>query len=178
MLRRLANTDHARLILARRLQARGPHTEGFQIPDTQDVGRDDGSNQGHISNKSASQAGPDIQTFEAGTTSQLAGFASHSTRIGTMGTSTVSSGHKTGTQLLNEHQQRGHIVQYEGYLCIGHTEHNPLYGCRVWVDGRLEGTSNDKCRKKDAKEEAAFEAAKSLLLTERASAPMILVSPI
>ena len=59
MLRRLANSDHANLILACRLQAQGPHSEGFQIIDVQNAGEDDGSNQGHISDASASQAGPD-----------------------------------------------------------------------------------------------------------------------
>ena len=67
MFRQLSNTDHARLILARRLQARGPHTEGFQIPDAQDVGGDDNSHQGHISDVSASQAGPgDTETVPTG----------------------------------------------------------------------------------------------------------------
>lgn len=59
VLKRLANSDHATLILARRLQARGPHTEGFQILDVHDDDDDDGSNQGHISDVSASQAEPD-----------------------------------------------------------------------------------------------------------------------
>jgi hypothetical protein len=40
VLKRLVNSDHATLILARRLQARGPHTEGFQILDVHD---DDGT---------------------------------------------------------------------------------------------------------------------------------------
>jgi len=59
VLRRLANSDHATLVLARRLQARGPHTEGFQILDVHNAGEDGGSNQGHISDVGASQAGPD-----------------------------------------------------------------------------------------------------------------------
>ena len=59
MLKRLANSDHATLLLARRLQARGPLTEGFQILDVHDDDDDDGSNQGHISDVSASQAEPD-----------------------------------------------------------------------------------------------------------------------
>ncbi len=59
MLRRLANSDHATLVLARRLRTQGPHTEGFQILDVHDDDDDDGSNQGHISDVSASQAGPD-----------------------------------------------------------------------------------------------------------------------
>ena len=67
MFRQLANTDHARLILARCLQARDPHTEGFQIPDTQDVGGDDNTHQGHISDVRVSQAGPDdTETVPAG----------------------------------------------------------------------------------------------------------------
>ena len=59
MLRRLANSDHATLILASRLQAQGPHTEGFQILDVYDDEDDDGSNRGHISDVSVSQAGLD-----------------------------------------------------------------------------------------------------------------------
>ena len=113
---------------------------------------------------SASQAGPNIQTFEAGVTSQLAGSASHSTEIGTMGTGTGGGGSKPATMLLNEHHQRGYTVRYEEYLCIDHTESRPQYGCRVWVNEQLKGTANNKSRKKDAKEEAALEAAASLLL--------------
>lgn len=71
---------------------------------------------------------------------------------------------KSGTQLLNEHGNRGNTIRYEEYFCIGHTEHEPQYGCRVWVNGQLKGTANNKPNKKKAKEEAAFEAATSLLL--------------
>ena len=71
----------------------------------------------------------------------------------------------SGTQLLNQYQQRGNIIRYEEYLCIGHTEHEPQYGCRVWVNGDPKGTANNKSSKKKAKEAAASEAAKSLLLT-------------
>jgi hypothetical protein len=61
VLRRLANSDHVTLLLARRLQARGPQTEGFQILDIHDDEDDDGSNRGHISDVSASQAEPQSQ---------------------------------------------------------------------------------------------------------------------
>ena len=57
MLKRLANSDHATLILARRLHAQGPHSEGFQILDVHNAGEDGSNNQGHISDVSASQAG-------------------------------------------------------------------------------------------------------------------------
>ena len=73
---------------------------------------------------------------------------------------------KSGTQLLNEHENRGNIIQYEEYICTGHSENQPQYGCRVWVNGHPKGTSNYKSSKKKAKEEAAFEAATSLLLTD------------
>ncbi len=72
---------------------------------------------------------------------------------------------KSGTQLLNEHHQRGNIIRYDEYLCNGHTEHNPQYGCRVWVNGEPKGSANNKSSMKKAKEEAAAEAATSLLLT-------------
>ena len=58
MLKRLANSDHASLILACRLQARGPHSEGFQVLDVQNAGEDGGSNHEHIPDVSASRAGP------------------------------------------------------------------------------------------------------------------------
>jgi hypothetical protein len=59
VLKRLANSDHATLILARRLQARSPFTEGFQIIDVYGDDRDDGGNQGHISDVSVSRTEPD-----------------------------------------------------------------------------------------------------------------------
>ena len=59
VLKRLADSDHVALILARRLQARGPHTEGFRILDVQDDCEDNGTTQGHISDVSAFQTGPD-----------------------------------------------------------------------------------------------------------------------
>ena len=46
VLKRLVYLDHATLILARCLQARGPHTEGFQNVDVHD--EDDGDNRGPI----------------------------------------------------------------------------------------------------------------------------------
>jgi Double-stranded RNA binding motif len=73
---------------------------------------------------------------------------------------------KTGTQLLNEHLQRGHYLQYEEYLCEGHTEKSPQYGCKVLVDGALVGNANYRGRKKDAKEAAALMAVEALFLME------------
>jgi len=55
--KQLVDLDHANLILARSLQARGPHTEGFQIPDVRD--EDGGDTRGPISGTRASQAEPD-----------------------------------------------------------------------------------------------------------------------
>ena len=55
-MKRLVDSDHATLTLARRLQSRSPHAEGFQIFNIQDDDQDDGGNQGHISDVSASQA--------------------------------------------------------------------------------------------------------------------------
>ena len=72
---------------------------------------------------------------------------------------------QVGTQLLNEYMNRGNTIRYEEYLCTGHTEHEPQYGCRVWVNGAPIGTANNKSNKKKAKEGAALEAAKFLLLT-------------
>jgi len=54
VLKRLVNLDHATLILARCLQAQGPHTEGVQILDVH--AEDVGDSQGRISDVSASQA--------------------------------------------------------------------------------------------------------------------------
>lgn len=71
---------------------------------------------------------------------------------------------KSATQLLNEYMQSGHDVQYEEYICRGHTVSSPQYGCRVWVNSAPLGTANNKSSKKVAKESAALEAAKSLLL--------------
>ena len=72
---------------------------------------------------------------------------------------------KTATQLLNEYQHRGNTIRYEEYLCAGHTDHEPRYGCRVWVNEELKGLANNKSNRRKAKEEAAFEAVTSLLLT-------------
>jgi len=71
---------------------------------------------------------------------------------------------KSGTQLLNEHQQRGNTIYYEEYHCTGHTVNTPQYGCRVWVNGNCEGTANNRASKQKAKEAAALNAAESLLL--------------
>ena len=59
VLKRLADSDHATLILARRLHAQSPHAEDFQILDVHDGCDDNGSNQEHISDLSASQAEPE-----------------------------------------------------------------------------------------------------------------------
>ena len=59
VLKRLADSDHATLVLTRRLQARSPYTEGFQILDVHDDDEDDGGNQGHISDVSVSRTEPD-----------------------------------------------------------------------------------------------------------------------
>ena len=56
VLKRFAESDHATLILARRVEARGPHTEGFQ--DLEVHGEGNGSNQGPISDVGVSQAKP------------------------------------------------------------------------------------------------------------------------
>ena len=67
VLKRLADSDHAALILARRLHARSPHTEDFQILDIHGGCEDNGSNHGHISDVSASQAErDDTETGPAG----------------------------------------------------------------------------------------------------------------
>ena len=57
ILKRLADLDHATLILARRVQARGSHIEGFQDFDVH--GEGDGIDQGPISDMVVSQAEPD-----------------------------------------------------------------------------------------------------------------------
>jgi len=112
-----------------------------------------------------------LQTCEAGATSQLAESASHdlsgghSTGIETMDTGTSNLREKTATQLLNEHHQRGNTIRYEEFLCDGHTDHSPQYGCRVWVNGEPKGFANNRSSRKKAKEEAASEAVMTLLLT-------------
>ena len=55
VLKRLADSDHAALILACRLHARSPHAEDFRILDVQGGCEDNGNNQGHISDVSVSQ---------------------------------------------------------------------------------------------------------------------------
>ena len=51
--KRLVDLDHATLVLARCIEGRGPHTEGFQILDVNV--EDDGANRGRITGMSASQ---------------------------------------------------------------------------------------------------------------------------
>ena len=57
VLKRLADLDHATLILARRVQTRGSHIEGCQDLDVH--GEGDGIDQGPISDMVVSQAEPD-----------------------------------------------------------------------------------------------------------------------
>ena len=57
VLKRLVDLDHATLILARRVQARGSHIEGFQDLDVH--GEGDNINQGPISDMVVSQAESD-----------------------------------------------------------------------------------------------------------------------
>jgi len=59
VLKRLADSDHDALVLACRLRARSPHTEGFLIHDVHGRCEDNGSNQEHTSDINASQAKPD-----------------------------------------------------------------------------------------------------------------------
>jgi hypothetical protein len=71
VLKRLAKSDHTTLILACRLQARSPNTKGFQIIDVYDDDRDDGCNQGHISDVGVSRTESDdtgtVPTVGSGT---------------------------------------------------------------------------------------------------------------
>ena len=67
--------------------------------------------------------------------------------------------------LLNEYEQLGHLVVYKEFECAGHTDHLPQYGCELSVNGNLEGTAQDQPNKKAAREEAARQAAESLLLS-------------
>ena len=100
VLRRLANSDHATLILARTLQARGPQTEGFQILDMHDDDEDDGSDQGHISDVSTSQAERnDTVTVPALTT----GSAQPPTGVST---TTPATGGNVGNVVLIEPQSQ------------------------------------------------------------------------
>ena len=57
VLKRLTDLDHATLILARRVQARGSHIEDIQDLDVHDEG--DGVDQGSVSDMVVSQAEPD-----------------------------------------------------------------------------------------------------------------------
>ena len=56
VLKRLAESDHATLMLAHHVEARGPHTESFQNLEVH--GEGDGSNQGPISDMGVSRAEP------------------------------------------------------------------------------------------------------------------------
>ena len=56
VLKRLADSDHATLILAHCLEARGSHTEGFQ--DLEVYGEDDGRNQRLVSDVTHAQCRP------------------------------------------------------------------------------------------------------------------------
>ena len=90
----------------------------------------------------------------------------HSTGIEPMdtGTSTGNLRQRAPTQLLNEYQYDGHTVLYEIYLCAGHNDARPQYGCKVWVVGQLKGDAKDISGKIRAKQAAALEAVTSLLL--------------
>ena len=83
VLKRLADTDHAALILARRLHARSPHAEDFRIMDVHDGCEDNGSNRGHISDVNPSQA----ERGDTGT--GPAGSARISNRIDIIGVSNL-----------------------------------------------------------------------------------------
>jgi dsRNA-specific ribonuclease len=71
---------------------------------------------------------------------------------------------KRATMTLNEHRQRGHTVFYKVFECPEHTCHLPKYGCKVYINNRVEGTSQDRRSKKAAKEAAARKAVESLIL--------------
>ena len=95
--RRLSNSDHTTLILAHSFQARGPHTEGFDVHDDNE---DDGSNQGHISGVSASQAERnDTETVPALAT----GSAPPPTEVST---ATPASGGNVGNVVLIDPQSQ------------------------------------------------------------------------
>ena len=100
VLRRLSNADHTSLILAHSFQARGPHTEAFQIPDVHDDNDDDGSNQGHISDVSTSRAARnDTDTVPALTTGSALPRAEVST-------ATPASGGNVGNVVLVDPQSQ------------------------------------------------------------------------
>ena len=67
--------------------------------------------------------------------------------------------------LLNEYEQLGHLVVYEEFECNGHIGHIPQYGCKLLVNGDIKGTSQNQPNKKAAREEAARQAAESLVLS-------------
>ena len=120
-------------------------------------------------------AGNNTQTSEAGTSSQLAESASHdlsgghSTGIETVGTGTGNLRQKTATQLLNEYGCWAHGIIPSNtsniYLCTGHSDAKPQFGCRVLVNGQPKGNTNNKSSKREVREEAASEAVTSLLMT-------------
>lgn len=72
---------------------------------------------------------------------------------------------KSATMLLNEHKHRGHSVVYDEFECEGHIGHPPKYGCRIYVNGDLEGSSRGHPNKKTAREVAAQQAVDSLILS-------------
>ena len=72
---------------------------------------------------------------------------------------------KSATMLLNEYEQLGHLVVYEEFECDGHIGHIPKHGCRLLVNGDIKGTTEDQPNKKAAREEAARQAAESLVLS-------------
>ena len=66
--------------------------------------------------------------------------------------------------MLNKYGAHGNTVQYEVYLCTGHSDDKPQWGCRIWVNGQPKGISSNKSNKQEAREEAASAAVMSLLL--------------
>jgi dsRNA-specific ribonuclease len=65
---------------------------------------------------------------------------------------------------LNEHSNRGHQILYKQFECEGHTNATPKFGCYVYVNGELRGSSKDCPSKDAAKEAAAKQAADALFL--------------
>ena len=72
---------------------------------------------------------------------------------------------KSATMLLNEYEQLGHLVVYQEFECDGHIDRIPKYGCILFVNGYIKGTSKDQPNKRAAREEAARQAAESLVLS-------------
>ena len=67
--------------------------------------------------------------------------------------------------LLNEHKHRGYNVVYYVFECDEHTGHLPKYGCRIYVNNDLNGSSQGHPNKKTAREAAAQQVVYSLILS-------------